>query len=709
MAAASRRLLDRLDPVRLARICLVACLAITPAIFDLGAVKPFDIVKITTVLFFGWLAFGLWLAAVATGRSRIRRTPSVLLAGGYLAVSTVATVFSPTKATSLIGWYGRHHGLLTILIYVLIFWVVASIYREHPDRVHELLYGMAVGAVLMTVYVLMQRFDLDPISWVRPSGEVPGQRYFGTMGNANFAGGYLGLTAPWYYLAWRRSRATWVRVALVGWGVVTLYAIWLTSARNGMVALGAAIGTFLFIERRRIPLLVKLGAAVVALATLVLAVVIIWHPGSDRPPSAFRGADVFRSQTIEVRGYWWMAGLRMFADRPVVGWGPETFVSIYPRYLDRDAAALGDAETADKPHNVFVEHLAHTGILGFAAYIGLLGLVSVRAFRRLRIAGSRERPVLVAFITLLAGYVGQAFFSIDVTAIGLVGWVAVGALAALSDPPDRTEDPPVRRQRSTSRRVLAAVAVVVGVLLAGASTAPLKADHESRTAQRMGNADDFIDDVMAHHERSFRWNPLVPQYRALAGAYLDGQAEATSDRDLKREYFARALAQLERTVEIHPDFHGWKMALGRAIGDLASVGGASFDEALGQLDAARELAPYDWRVLVARADVYNQRATVEREPEDLCLALADYVSALELRPGTAEAWTGVGRTLARLGQLEESLEALQRAARLDEASDLPDRLAEEVRKIQAKEEPPEVQECGRGVPSEPRARRAPGG
>jgi tetratricopeptide (TPR) repeat protein len=672
------------------RVFLAACVFITPAVFDLGAVKPFDIVKLTTVLFFGWLALGVWLAAVVTGQARPRRFLMGYLAGAYLLVATVATIFSPTKWTSLIGWYGRHHGLLTILIYVVVFYLIASVYRQRPDRAHEVVYAMGAGAAAITVYILMQKTGLDPIEWARPSGEVPGQPYFGTMGNANFAGGYIGLTTPWLYLAFMRSRETWKRVAVVVWGLIGLYALWLTSARNGIVALAAAIAAFLFIHRDRVPLVLKLGAAVVALVAVALAVIIIWHPGSDRPPEALRRVDILRSQTIQVRGYWWLAGVKMFADRPVQGWGPDTFVTKYPAYLSPEAAKIGDAETADKPHNVFVEHLAHTGALGFGAYIALLFVALRRALRRMREAQRNEKALLTTLVGLLAAYVGQAFFSIDVTAIALVGWVTLGCIAALADPVERTPEPPASRRRGTGARVLAAVAIVAGMVLAALSNAPLKADHESRTAQRLANADGFIDDVRLHHDRAFTWNPIVPQYRAIAGAYLEKQAN-TADGGVERDLLIDAVERYREADRLQPGFHGWKMAMGKVVAQLAAADGAEFDEALELIEEARRLAPYDWRVPASRGDVYNLWATVAKEPDHLCEALASYETATKLYRRAGESWTGVGRTLARLGRLDESIVALKRAAKFDKVTELPEQLIAEVEKLQRKKDaPPEV-------------------
>src|SRR5918992_34305 len=107
----------RRDLTTVVRVLLVTVTFVTPGVFDLGAVKPFDIVKVTAVYFFGLLAFGFWIAAVAVGRSRPRRFVMGWLAGAYLLIASIATIASRTKLTSFFGWYGRYGGLATILAF----------------------------------------------------------------------------------------------------------------------------------------------------------------------------------------------------------------------------------------------------------------------------------------------------------------------------------------------------------------------------------------------------------------------------------------------------------------------------------------------------------------------------------------------------------------------------------------------------------------
>ena len=659
----------RREPTVLARTCVMAAIFFSVGTFDLGTVKPFDIVKITAVLFFGWLAFGLFLADVFTGRARTRRFTMAYFAGGFLAANTIAWIFSTTKWTSLFGWYGRYSGLVTMLILVLIFYTVACVYRDRRDRIPELFVAIAAGTIVLTTYVMIQRLGLDPIKWAQPGkqGSV-GQPYFGTMGNANFAGGYIGLTSPWLYYAFLKSKVTWKKALVVAWGLVELAALWFTSARNGIIALGAAVAVLGFLHIRRSSRTIKMLAAAATVAVVVpailLAFIVVVHPGAKKPPAALRKVDILRSETIRVRGYWWLAGLKMFAHRPITGWGPDGFVTHYQQYLNRDAAGLGDAETADKPHNVFVEHAADTGLLGLIAYLGLLVVAFRRALRRLRDGPPGERLLGNTLIALLAAYAGQAFFSIDVSAIALLGWVLLGAIAAFADPPTAAEDPKPATTRNN--KVLAGVAILLACLLAALSNAPLKADHEARTASRVSK-DGTIDEVIGHYENAMHWQPFEPEYPGFAGDYLERTAKNETDAISRQGLLERAIDYYTKMDSLQPNYGLWKEVLGNAQAELAAVGGLDFETAEATLRTARKLSPYDWRVAKAQSDLFNKWAVANAGKKEaaplLCRAYGYAKASVALRRSRGETQLALGGTLARLGHLDEAREPLQRAAR----------------------------------------------
>ena len=692
----ARRL--RRDPTLPVRVFVMAVVFVTPTVFDLGTVKPFDLVKATTILFFGWLALGTWVGLVLRGVTRPRRFTMAYFAGAFLLVNTVGAIFSSTRYTSLFGWFGRYSGLIEIAVLVGIFSVVACVYRERRDRLPEIILSIAAASIVLTGYILMQRAGLDPIRWAKPSGGVPGQPYFGTMGNANFAGGFLGLTAPCIYYVFHRYRERWHRTLVVVWSVAVLSALWFTSARNGMFALGAAAALLLWIHRDRVPAIFKAGAVLAVVVALVLTVLVVWHPGSKKPPAALRRIDVLRSKTIRVRVEWWKAGLQMFTHRPVFGYGPETYVTHNQRFLAPAAAKIGDSETADKPHNVYVEHAAHTGILGLGAFLGLIVVALRRGLRRLRDGPPDQRVLGTTLLALLAAYLGQAFFSIDVMGIVIVAWVVLGAIAAWADPPgDEGARPPGRPNPSGGRRVAAALVTIVGVLLAAVSTAPLKAEHEAKTATRLDQADAAVDDVLGHFALARRWNPWEPMYEGLTGSYLESKAAASDDRDSKRELLTLAVEHFEEMNRKMPGYVLWKYSVGQTLGDLAVLGGASFEDAERWLDEARELAPYDWRIVTAQAELLNKWAVVAEDRRDaprlLCRALSFAEEAVGFRKAQGETQLVLGRTLARLGHLEDSLGPLDKAARHEDARGGADQLEKEVRRLidlPKKQQPPVV-------------------
>src|SRR5439155_23019221 len=139
--------------------------------------------------------------------------------------------------------------------------------------------------------------NIDPIKWVKPTGEIPGEKYFGTMGNANFAGGYLGITIPLVFYAFRRTAVRWKRGLVLAWPAAQLWCLWLTSARNGMIALGVAGLFLLFVYRKNVPRWAHAVAIAAVLAAVALGFLVIVHPGRPSPQRAAAQEGVLRSQT----------------------------------------------------------------------------------------------------------------------------------------------------------------------------------------------------------------------------------------------------------------------------------------------------------------------------------------------------------------------------------------------------------------------------
>ncbi|GBC85430.1 hypothetical protein HRbin11_01879 [bacterium HR11] len=101
------------------------------------------------------------------------------------------------------------------------------------------------------------------------------------------------------------------------------------------------------------------------------------EPLTDRPRD-----DMPRRPPSVPRSDLWRAALRMAAERPLLGVGPDNFRRLYGRYL-------GMAEWDERVHanSLYLELLADLGLVGTAAFLWVIGAVAVRwvqAIGRLR-------------------------------------------------------------------------------------------------------------------------------------------------------------------------------------------------------------------------------------------------------------------------------------------------------------------------------------
>jgi O-antigen ligase len=127
-----------------------------------------------------------------------------------------------------------------------------------------------------------------------------------------------------------------------------------------------------------------------------------------------------------------IAGLRMFADHPLVGVGISQFGYFYNSY--QPLGILGIAETVKLiPNNIYIELLSELGILGFLLFTSFL----IAVYARLR---SPQLAVLrLTFITML--FVWVAFPTYTVMFLWAFMGLAVGASSRLTRFP-RPVSPP---------------------------------------------------------------------------------------------------------------------------------------------------------------------------------------------------------------------------------------------------------------------------
>jgi O-antigen ligase len=124
-------------------------------------------------------------------------------------------------------------------------------------------------------------------------------------------------------------------------------------------------------------------------------------------------------------------GVRLFADRPVMGWGSGAFAREYRRAEDVSAERATSAS-----HTIPVTVAAEQGLIGLAAYLVVVGLAIVRLF-----GGARRAPwraaVAAAFAALVVHSMMYAAFLEDPLTWALMGVGTALALRAAHPEPGR--------------------------------------------------------------------------------------------------------------------------------------------------------------------------------------------------------------------------------------------------------------------------------
>ena len=124
----------------------------------------------------------------------------------------------------------------------------------------------------------------------------------------------------------------------------------------------------------------------------------------------------------------WRDSLRMAAARPLVGWGPETFTTEFPRIESKELARAYPDFHYESPHNILIDSFVSAGIVGLAGMIAVLGIGFYAAF----IAGkesSVEGAVLAG--ALAASLVAQQF-TVFIIPTALYFYMTIAILVALA-------------------------------------------------------------------------------------------------------------------------------------------------------------------------------------------------------------------------------------------------------------------------------------
>lgn len=644
-----------------------------PLIFSPWLYIYYELPKLLILRTFTALLIALWIVRVAaTGKLALRKTPLNTPILAYLGITTLATIFSINPSLSIFGGFQRYEGLITIINYALIFLLATNTIRSEED-IHRIFDAALSSAIIVSSIGILQRFNLNLLELATQAIQTGS-----TMGNSAFLGMYLVLIIPLALtLSFARKKPR-QKILPVLASLTSFICLIFTYARGSWVAIffmAIAAGIILVIQKKpvinkkvaigfaSIFILILIGTAL--LAPLRAEVIVI----KDRLLSL---AD-FKSGTIATRLILWESTLKIIASKPILGYGPETLMIIYPKYLPDKIYMLEQRVFYDRAHNQTLEIAATTGILGLIAYLWIIGTLlwwGIKILNHLSKDQSRNpvcrqaRQNYFIFLGLMIGLVGYILNTqFNPTSINFAPlfWIFL-SLAMVFPNPDLNKPiivtPSWLKKNIALGYIIATFALLI--ILTGTyflAVTPLQADFYFKQG--------FDYENLKTPDSAIKYYHLATKYYPYSDFYFARLGEANhlkmneSPNEIKEDYFNKALAAFSEAAKLNPENINLHIYYGTLYGDYAQTNDPTYyQKAIRSFEKAIEINP-------SMSESYTGLSLIYLKMNRLNDCISYTNKAIKLSPDNFKAYLIQGWAYTNKNLKKEAVGALEKALEIN--------------------------------------------
>jgi O-antigen ligase len=317
------------------------------AVLAFGAVEEWSIFVFeagAAVLFLVWAR-----QQVASGQVKLSKNPLYLPAVLFFAL-LLAQIGLRTSAYAYITKYE----VLQYVSYGIVLLIAVECIREEDVRKKFALALIVFGALYAFFALAQELTSSGKFFWVytpRFHGSI-----YGSYVNHDHYAGLMEMLVPFPLVVSMGHILRGGKRALVAFCAVLMAGtIFLSGSRGGMLAfvLETVVFAALTLIQRRNP---RVAIGMVTVCALVLAFLVFVGKGQVLGRLGNLGPGIRLNITKDC--------LRMFAHRPVWGWGLGTFPTVYPSYRSFYTDLF-----VNEAHNDYAQLLVETGLLGFGLMV----------------------------------------------------------------------------------------------------------------------------------------------------------------------------------------------------------------------------------------------------------------------------------------------------------------------------------------------------
>ncbi len=367
--------------------------------------------KLQVLYFVGILLFTLLL--VKFREWTFDKSDLILL--GFLILVCISTIFSVNVKVSIFGYFNRYEGLLTFIIYYLVYYCSKYYFRNKKS----IIIGICILTMITSILAILQYYNAPFIKVFFKHASFA----CATFGNRNFYGAFISLTFPiimclYIFLG---KKLLLIPNALLFYSMLAC----LTRSCYLAFIVFSIIGVIYLIKQKNKNYFKR------SLLLLILFV-LLFILFNVLSPNALIGR--YKASIEEIqnkdslgsnRGYIWQIAINIIKDHPLTGCGTDAFLcELTNNHTFELVNVIYDkvGGLPDKAHN---EYLQIASTIGIPALILYLAFVALTIKNLLRNDLNKNK---IAFVVLLCiiSYLVQAFFNISTIDIAPILYLIYG-------------------------------------------------------------------------------------------------------------------------------------------------------------------------------------------------------------------------------------------------------------------------------------------
>lgn len=523
----------------------------------------------------------------------------------FLLVTTLTAVTGVNFEKSFWSVFERMTGLLTLLHLFVFFIILTSVFKERKCWERILTVSIVVG-ILVSFYTLTSN---EESNWRG-----------GTIGNISFLSAYM-LFNIFFALILLFTKKGWWKVFYGASLAIMLFPLITTSEFPrgffGAFAVGLlllAVGYMVFSGNK----LLKRLALIVSISS-VLIVVGLTQTGFFK--SVFMDLGDFPGPARKII---WQMGFEAWQERPLLGWGLENFNIPFAKYFKPSLPPTGDV-WYDRVHNIVLDVLVSSGILGLLSYLAIFGVAIFALFRTIpKIQESRNLFFPLGTIVLLITYFIQNFFVFDMISSYLVFFLSLGFINFLTVPEKLEAIPAGDRQSGRSLSFVGALLIIVSFFTI-----------------YFGNIQPARASKLIIKGLTTPLESAMPIFRAVFAASPISKFEGS-------EQFSRAVGPL-----------AYGKNQDRALVDQG------FEYSVKELEKSIKEVPGDFRFYLLLGRHYTDFFNQTQDEKKLELAEKTLLKAIELSPGNQQGYWSLAQVYLFQNRSQDAYDILQKAIDLE--------------------------------------------